>query len=65
MSTSNSQLFLNINQVFQKFSQIVFSTSAVRVYETSAVRCVKLSAVRVSEISAALSAVSVKGFSKF
>ena len=33
ISTSNSKLFLIINQVFQKISQIVFSTSAVRCNE--------------------------------
>ena len=57
--------FLNVNQVFSKFSQIVFCTSAVRGNETSAVRCFEMSAVRVSEISAALSAVSVREISAF
>ena len=65
ISTSNSNHFLIINQVFQKVSQIVFCTSAVRGNETSAVRCFEMSAVRVSEISAALSAVSVNEIFKF
>jgi hypothetical protein len=56
-STSNSNHFLNINQVFQEISQIVFHTSAVCVNETSAVRCF--------EMSAALSAVSVRKISPF
>ncbi len=55
--TSNSKLFLIINQVFQNFLQIVFRTLPYAVTNASAVRCL--------EMSAALSAVSVRELSTF
>ena len=58
ISTSNSNHFLNINQVFQKiFTDCLSYVCRTCFNETSA--------VRVSEISAALSAVSVHDISQF
>ena len=58
ISTSNSNHFLNVNQVFQKiFTTLSFVRLPYVFNETSA--------IRVSEISAALSAVSVNKILQF